>query len=49
MEKHHMKFLLNLPLVTVLSKYEMDGRILLLPLKGNGNINITDGEKPDTS
>jgi hypothetical protein len=43
-----MKFLLNFPLVTVLGKYETDGRILLLPIKGNGNVNITDGEKPDT-
>ncbi|PNF31911.1 hypothetical protein B7P43_G07900 [Cryptotermes secundus] len=41
-EKHHMQFLLNFPLVTVLGKYETDGRILLLPIKGNGNINITD-------
>jgi hypothetical protein len=41
-----MKFLLTFPLVTVLGKYETDGRILLLPIKGNGNVNITDGEKP---
>jgi hypothetical protein len=49
LEKHHIKYLLNFPLVTVLAKYETDGRILLLPIKGNGNINITDGEEPDTT
>jgi hypothetical protein len=44
LEKHHLKYVLRFPVVTVLGKYETDGRILLLPVKGNGNINITDGE-----
>lgn len=28
---------LNIPLIRIESKYEVDGQILVLPIKGNGN------------
>jgi hypothetical protein len=44
LDKHHMQFVLNFPRVQTIGKYETDGRVLLLTIRGNGNINITDGE-----
>jgi hypothetical protein len=39
-----MQFKLAFPLVQTIGKYQTDGRILLLAIRGNGNINITDGK-----
>jgi hypothetical protein len=31
----------DVPLLTILGKYEINGRILILPIAGKGDINIT--------
>ncbi|XP_069683198.1 protein takeout-like [Periplaneta americana] len=40
-KKNHSSFLLTVPQLKVLGTYILSGQILLLPIRGTGNINIT--------
>jgi hypothetical protein len=42
-DKRHTRFELSVPVVQIIGQYEMSGRILLLPIAGKGNINMTLG------
>jgi len=39
---------LYFPSLNLIGKYEADGRIMVLPLTGRGDMNITLGNKPNT-
>lgn len=41
----HVSGDLTLPALQIIGKYEAEGKILLLPLNGKGDINITLGKK----
>ncbi|PNF14901.1 Protein takeout [Cryptotermes secundus] len=41
LDQQHHRFELSVPLVQIIGQYEMSGRILLLPIAGKGNINLT--------
>jgi hypothetical protein len=43
LDKQHSRFELSVPLVHIVGQYQMSGRILLLPIAGKGNINLTLG------
>jgi hypothetical protein len=47
-DKQQIDGLLRFPAVSIIGKYEAAGRILVLPLTGNGNINITLGNNAKT-
>jgi len=40
-DKQHIMYDTDVPLLTILGKYEIKGRILVLPVAGKGDINIT--------
>ncbi|GFG38868.1 hypothetical protein Cfor_02175 [Coptotermes formosanus] len=40
-DKKHVVFDSRVPLMVILGKYEIGGRILILPISGKGDINIT--------
>jgi hypothetical protein len=42
--KGHSHFEVTVPRVEIVGQYEMDGRILLLPISGKGDINLTLGK-----
>jgi hypothetical protein len=44
-DKMHARGDLLVPLLQIIGKYESEGKILLLPLNGKGDINITLGKK----
>ena len=41
LDKYRMHFKLDLPVLELLGDYEMDGRALVLPIRGQGKANIT--------
>ncbi|XP_071440068.1 protein takeout-like [Hetaerina americana] len=41
LEKHTFDISLKVPHIIITGKYEIDGRILLLPIRGRGDINMT--------
>jgi hypothetical protein len=43
-EKRHTHFAGPVPQVKIIGQYQMSGRILLLPISGNGDINLTLGK-----
>jgi hypothetical protein len=42
-DKRYTRIELSVPVVQIIGQYEMSGRILLLPIAGKGNINMTLG------
>ncbi|PNF27360.1 hypothetical protein B7P43_G02430 [Cryptotermes secundus] len=40
-DRNHVMYDTNIPVLTILGEYEVSGRILLLPISGKGDINIT--------
>jgi hypothetical protein len=40
-DRNHIMYDTKVPLLTILGDYEISGRILLLPISGKGDINIT--------
>jgi hypothetical protein len=43
-----MNFVFTFPSLTTIAKYQTEGRILQIPIQGNGDINVTSGEKSNT-
>lgn len=40
-----MTYKVFIPRVQIISQYSMNGRILILPIRGDGNCNITAGKQ----
>lgn len=43
-KKRHIELTASVPLLTVRGRYTADGRVLILPIKGDGDANVTLGK-----
>lgn len=44
MKKRHIELTASVPLLSVRGRYTADGRVLILPIKGDGDANVTLGK-----
>jgi hypothetical protein len=42
-DKQHFSYEVTVPRIEIIGKYTVSGRILLLPISGNGDVNVTLG------
>lgn len=43
-KKRHIELTASVPLLSVRGRYTADGRVLILPIKGDGDANVTLGK-----
>lgn len=44
LDERQMEFVLHVPILVILANYDASGKILILPIQGNGASNITFGK-----